>query len=116
MKIDWTESLPAEFATDVVAPARISTHAEPSAHAEKGQGYDEWDEHCFYHHAYSLTADQLDDEDNFVESVTYFEKARAWRLKDGRWLSYLYRAGEEGACRQRREQPKYELTPSNPFA
>lgn len=116
MKNQWMESLPAEFAVEVVPPVKLETFTDPLARSEKSRGYDSADERCFYQHAYVVTAEHFDDDDNFLEVVTYFEKARAWRLKDGRWLTYLFRGGEEGACRERAAPASYAVRFSNPFS
>lgn len=116
MKDQWMESVPAEFAAEVVAPVRVDTFTDRLARSEKRHGYDSANERCFYQHAYTVTAERFDDDDNFLEIVTYFEKARAWRLKDGRWLTYFWRGGEEGACRERAAPPSYAVRLTNPFS
>jgi hypothetical protein len=116
MEEPWMEAVPAEFAAEVVPPVRIDTFADTPAHSEKSHGYDSANERCFYRHTYAVTAERFDDDDNLLEVVTYFETARAWRLKDGRWLTYLFRGGEEGACRDRRAPASYAVRRSNPFS
>jgi hypothetical protein len=116
MKNQWMELLPPEFAVEVVPPVKLETFADPSARSEKSHGYDSANERCFYQHTYAITADRFDDDDNLFETVTYFEKARAWRLKNGSWLTYLFRGGEEGACRERAAPASYTVRLSNPFS
>jgi len=115
MKKEWMKSLPSEFAVKVVPPVKLETFADPLARSEKSHGYDSANERCFYQHAYAVTTERFDEDDNFLEVVTYFEKARAWRMKDGRWLTYLFRGGEEGDCRERTAPASYTVRLSNPF-
>ncbi|MCE5182622.1 MAG: hypothetical protein LLG15_12575 [Betaproteobacteria bacterium] len=115
MEHEWMKSLPAEYAVEIVPPVKLETFADPSACSEKSHGYDSANERCFYQHAYAVTTERFNDDDDFTEVVTYFEKARAWRLKDGRWLTYLFRGGEEGDCRERAAPASYAVKLSNPF-
>jgi hypothetical protein len=96
---------------NAVVPCRFEYFEEPSAYAEKRLGYDQGGRCCYYQHAYTMTRDVLDDEDNFYEEVSYREIMTAWLLDSGQWLCCKNSKSGMG-CNP--ATPRYELAQNRP--
>lgn len=112
MEADWKTDLPEDLCIAVAQPHRFEYFEEPSAHAEKMLGYDKSGLCCYYRHAYALTRDVLDDEDNFYEEVAYREIVTAWLLENGQWL--CCKSIKTGVGCSTVSAPRYELAHSRP--
>lgn len=112
MERGWRTDLPVDISVNVIVPHRFEHFEEPSAHAEKILGYDKGDRCCYYQHAYMMTRDALDDEDNFYEEMSYREMVVAWLLDSGQWLCRKHSRAGMG-CNMATTF-RYELAESRP--
>lgn len=116
METGWKADLPTEMGINaiLVVPQRFEHFEEPSAYAEKMLGYDKAGRCCYYQHAYTITRDVLDDEDNFYEEASYHEILTAWLLDSGQWLCRTISRIGMGHCRNPAAPPRYELAQNRP--
>ena len=116
METDLKEAFLADMGIDalLIVPTRFEHFEEPSAYAEKMLGYDQSGRCCYYQHAYTVTRDVLDDEDNLYEEASYHEILAAWLLDSGQWLCRMTSRIGIGHCRNPATPPRYELAQSRP--
>lgn len=97
---DWSAGLPAEWREQVVVALDFVHFREYEMAATRCFGYDEDGQGCYYAHDYALEALRSDDDESFYQVVAHGESQRAWRLRDGRWLSLTQQHNEECAPRR----------------
>ncbi|MHB1265986.1 MAG: hypothetical protein ACYCY2_00105 [Acidithiobacillus ferriphilus] len=116
METDLKGAFPADMGINaiLIVPTRFEHFEEPSAYAEKVLGYDQSGRCCYYQHAYTITRDVLDDDDNFYEEASYHEILAAWLLDSGQWLCRTTSRIGMGYCRNPAMPPRYELAQSRP--
>lgn len=94
--VDWQRHLPENWRASVVEALDFSQYREYEMPASRTLGHDADGELCFYAHRYMLTESRSDDDEDFYEVVAYSETVRAWRLHDGRWLTWrIVRTGDD---------------------
>lgn len=94
---DWRRLLPAQWQLEVVVALDFASFRDYEIAAGRCFGYDEDGRGCYYAHDYALVEPRSDDDESFYAALTEAETQRAWRLRDGRWLSFRRRYGEDGA-------------------
>ena len=108
--IRWDRYLPDTWAGQVDAPLYVNNFREYEMPAERTVGYDASDKPCFTSHRFALTQIHSDDDEEFYETVSYYEEMAAWRLRDERWL--VYRITNSGQCNSPRGF--YVISPTMP--
>lgn len=84
-------SPPPQFSKAIVEPAWFERHEDKPARALKIKGFHQG-QSCFYFHTYSIVEQRFDCDDCAYELITYFERAIAWKLNNGRWLQQKFQA------------------------
>lgn len=79
--IRWNEDLPTKWQAQIVAPLYFDHYIEYEIAAERIIGRDEDDAACFCTFSYVQA-------EAGPEYRTWAETLKAWRLRDGRWLTY----------------------------
>jgi hypothetical protein len=72
----------------VVVPRVFEIQREYEVAAARVIGRDDSAAPCFCAYSYRSTKLCCDDNDVFYEATIYCEELSAWRLRDGRWLSW----------------------------
>lgn len=106
----WDRHLPDIWSKHVDEPLYVNNFREYEMPAERTVGYDASDKPCFTSHRFALTQIHSDDDEEFYETVSYYEEMAAWRLRDGRWL--VYRIINSGQCNSPRGF--YVISPTMP--
>lgn len=106
----WDRHLPDIWSDHVDAPLYVNKFREYEMPAERTVGYDASDKPCFTSHRFALTQIHSDDDEEFYETVSYYEEMASWRLRDGRWL--VYRIINSGQCNSPRGF--YVISPTMP--
>lgn len=98
---DWRRHLPAEWTGQVVEALDFASFRDYEMAAGRCFGYDEDGIGCYYAHDYAFEEVRSDDDESFYRIVAYGETARAWRLRDGRWLNFRQAHGGDDGSPQR---------------
>lgn len=98
---EWQKGLPVEWQAAAIAPLCFSSHREYELPASRTLGHGEEGDVCYYRHTYILSALCSDDDEEFYEAIAYGEEVEAWRLRDGRWLTWRI-VHEDNVCRGNR--------------
>lgn len=93
--IAWDSLLPRDWRAQAVAPVEFDVFREYEVAAERTVGRDENGAACYHAHRYVLHELRSDDDEDYYLMAVYGEALAAWRLRDGRWLSYRV-VGAEG--------------------
>lgn len=86
--INWREGLPREWADQVVAPLYFDHYMDYQIAAARILGRDEDEQICYCAHSFVLESSAACGAHRQAAIMTYAESLRAWRLRDGRWLTY----------------------------
>ena len=94
----WQTLLPERWRDEVVPPLSFRVYREYEVPARRVLGQDAAGEPCFCAFDYRLIDLRSDDDEELYSALSYEEKMRAWRLRDGRWLVHrrLLPYGEDG--------------------
>lgn len=99
LDFDWKRDLPKEWQRLVVAPLSVERFRDYEMAAERFIGRDEDEAPCYYSSRFVVMETRSDDDEEFYQVAAYAESIKAWRLRDGRWLSHrlITREGERGS-------------------
>lgn len=86
--IKWQEGLPPEWADQVIAPLYFDHYMDYQIAAARILGRDEDDHVCYCAHSFVLESPATNGVHRQPAAMTYAESLRAWRLRDGRWLTH----------------------------
>lgn len=98
--IRWQQGLPVEWQPHVVAPLYFDHYMDYELAAARILGRDEDDKACYC--AYSFVLDGRGGRHPTTAGAHYAESVRAWRLRDGRWLTHRIVIGGHGALEKGR--------------
>lgn len=86
--IQWQLNLPFAWKDLVVSPISFDIFREYEMAADRVLGYDEDESPCYCAFRYVLTGLCSDDDEMVYEAPIHAESLNAWRLRDGRWLTF----------------------------
>ena len=98
--IRWSEGLPSEWRGQVIAPLYFDHYLDYVVAAARILGRDEDDKACYCAHSFVLAG--RTGRHPTTAAVHYAESVRAWRLRDGRWLTHRIVIGGHGALERGR--------------
>jgi len=87
-EINWQKDLPSSWKDLAAIPISFDIFREYEVVADRTLGYDEDNEPCFCAYRYVLTGLCSDDDEILYEAPIHAESLTAWRLRDGRWLTF----------------------------
>lgn len=111
---NWKTGLPRECHPATVPPVVLEKFEEAALNALRVKGFDPLGKLCYYHHAYALYQECLDEEGLYGESETFRQEITAWRLYTGSWLVRKYEAGAHSDCAKRLMKPRFWISGTCP--
>ncbi len=97
--IDWGRLLPVAWRGQVIAPFQFDVFRDYEIAAERTLGRDADELPCYHACRYVLHELRSDDDEDFYLQAIHAEALTAWRLRDGRWLTYRVVGSDGDAAR-----------------
>ena len=96
---DWLVPLPSAWAGRVLAPLAFERFRDFEMAAEHIRGIDEDGAVCFIVYRWVEHDLRSDDDEDYYQMAVRGLSLKAWRLRDGRWLSHRLSVGEGESAR-----------------